>query len=92
MCDGRATALGQRSRQRSKCNSPQQIYTRVQVSAAALLAEEDTSDASDTEANGMTEGSGNTTDDTPPTFESSNDSDLVEATDGTDPSITVPAN
>ena len=39
----------------------------------------------------MTEGSGNETDDTPPLFELFNDSDL-EATHGTDPSITVTAN
>ena len=55
------------------------------------MAEKDTSNALDMETNRVTEGSGNETDDAPPLFESSDDSDQ-EVTDGTDPKITVSAN
>ena len=65
--------------------------THVQVSAAALMAEEDTSETSDTETNSLAGESDIGADDTPPLLESSDDSDQ-EATDVTDLSIPVPAN
>ena len=63
----------------------------IHINAAALMVAGDTSDTSDTETSSAAEESNIKADDMPPLLESPDDLDL-EATVGTNPSATAPAN